>query len=217
MPSEQAHAIERQGKKCGAKLRGERAGRTCTQWAMPNGRCRMHGGNAAMGMSAPAFKHGRYSKLLPAALAEAYLTAQNDPDLHSLEAEIQLADVRIADLLKQLADGGGSIEQARAALANLDESLALEDLDGANLASQALKAALAGGPTAVWTEIVKMTEHRRKLVETETRRKQVTGKTVDVDKVLVFMRALAECIRQRVPDQRIQRLIQQDMAKLGAL
>lgn len=54
---DQPHA----GKRCGAKTR---KGTPCTNWAMPNGRCRMHGGKST---GAPkgnmnALKHGRYTR-----------------------------------------------------------------------------------------------------------------------------------------------------------
>jgi hypothetical protein len=47
---------------CGAKLRGK--DQRCRQWAMPNGRCRLHGGKSLGGVDSPTFKHGRYSKVL---------------------------------------------------------------------------------------------------------------------------------------------------------
>ncbi len=50
----------------GAKTR---AGGACRRAAMPNGRCSKHGGKSLVGPAAPAFRHGRSSKLLPARLA----------------------------------------------------------------------------------------------------------------------------------------------------
>ena len=52
--------------RCGAKTR---AGRPCGQFAMPNGRCRFHGGKSSgpRDLSKWHLKHGRFSK---AGLAE---------------------------------------------------------------------------------------------------------------------------------------------------
>ena len=51
------------GKLCGAKKRGK--AETCRAPAMPNGRCRIHGGLSLGGIAHPNFKHGRRSKYFP--------------------------------------------------------------------------------------------------------------------------------------------------------
>lgn len=61
--SKQPHAVKNR-KRCGAKTRN---GGTCKNWAMPNGRCRMHGGKST---GAPkgnqnSKKHGFFSKYIP--------------------------------------------------------------------------------------------------------------------------------------------------------
>lgn len=51
-----------QARRCGAKTR---AGGSCRQAAMPNGRCRMHGGpnpGAPFGPANGAWRHGRMSR-----------------------------------------------------------------------------------------------------------------------------------------------------------
>lgn len=61
------HAIKNK-KRCGAKTR---SGKTCKNWAMPNGRCRMHGGKSTgappekMKKNSNARKHGLFAKYLP--------------------------------------------------------------------------------------------------------------------------------------------------------
>jgi hypothetical protein len=45
--------------RCGAKTRG---GRKCRAGAMPNGRCRMHGGKAPSGRANGAFRTGKFTK-----------------------------------------------------------------------------------------------------------------------------------------------------------
>ena len=51
------------GKLCGAKKR--RKDETCRAPAMPNGRCRIHGGLSLGGIAHPNFKHGGRSKYFP--------------------------------------------------------------------------------------------------------------------------------------------------------
>src|SRR5262249_1044000 len=53
-------------KRCGAKTR---TGAPCKALAMPNGRCRMHGGGSLALLAHPNYKHGRYSKYSPEGIA----------------------------------------------------------------------------------------------------------------------------------------------------
>ena len=64
--SKMTQTVHAKTKRCGAKTR---AGHPCGRYAMPNGRCRMHGG-LSTGPKTPeglerirraAWKHGRYS------------------------------------------------------------------------------------------------------------------------------------------------------------
>src|SRR5690625_3669225 len=57
------HAIKNR-KRCGAKTR---SGNTCKNWAMPNGRCRMHGGKSTgpPKKNSNARTHGLFAKYLP--------------------------------------------------------------------------------------------------------------------------------------------------------
>jgi hypothetical protein len=71
--------------RCGAKTRGARGGRPCKSPAMPNGRCRMHGGKsgAPSGERNGAYKTGRHTKEAKAVRAWAREMAR--------EAEVFLA------------------------------------------------------------------------------------------------------------------------------
>src|SRR5579871_5515650 len=89
--------------RCGAKTR---SGGSCRQWAMPNGRCRMHGGKTPRGPALPQYKHGRYSKVLPADLAARYAEARTDQELVAFRDDIALVDARLADVLARLGQGG---------------------------------------------------------------------------------------------------------------
>ena len=82
--------------KCGARTR---SGRPCATSAMPNGRCRMHGG--VTGGGAPkgnknAAKHGLYSSALTDAEAELL----GSVDVSDIESEIRLAKVKLDRVLR---------------------------------------------------------------------------------------------------------------------
>ena len=88
----------------------KRSGLQCKRNAKP-GRsvCKIHGGDTPVGLAAPNFKTGRYSKYLPAGLAERYVAARTDPELLSLRDEIGLVDTRITEVLIQSSDPDTSL------------------------------------------------------------------------------------------------------------
>ena len=83
---------------CGAKTRD---GGICTQPAMSNGRCRLHGGKAAKGIKAGAFRHGRRSKAL-AKLDEDLGDRVNDPKLLDPRRTIAVQESVVARLAEML-------------------------------------------------------------------------------------------------------------------
>ena len=62
-------------KACGARTRG---GGTCKKPAMPNGRCRLHGGATPSGPDSANFKHGRYATVFRGKLAEKFRQASGE-------------------------------------------------------------------------------------------------------------------------------------------
>lgn len=87
-------------KRCGARKRGTQI--LCKRWAMPNGRCALHGGKTPAGIASVHFKTGRYARDLPVRLAASYLAARNDPEIHSLNDEIGVAQARLQELFRRL-------------------------------------------------------------------------------------------------------------------
>lgn len=73
---------------------------------MANGRCRLHGGKSLAGVAAPAFRHGRYSRVLPTGLADVYHRLLATDDLVALHDELALLQARVAELCARLDDGG---------------------------------------------------------------------------------------------------------------
>ncbi len=90
-------------KKCTAK--SKRNGKQCQGLAMPNGKCRVHGGKSLSGADSPNFKHGKFSKVLNGLnLAQDYEDALSNDRLHHCRNEIALMDSLLSspDLLPQL-------------------------------------------------------------------------------------------------------------------
>lgn len=76
--------------------------RRCHTLTGPRRRCVNHGGRTPRGNASPNFKHGRYSKYLPAHLLDRYSQGQRDEQLLDLRQRIALLDVRLTELLEQL-------------------------------------------------------------------------------------------------------------------
>src|SRR5215207_6276206 len=87
---------------CGAKTR---SGGECTQPAMANGRCRMHGGRSPRGVAHPSFKTGRFSRSIPSRLSQSYEEALADPRKLELTDELAVIVARNRELLESLYSG----------------------------------------------------------------------------------------------------------------
>ena len=99
---------------------------TCA--AMPNGRCRIHGGKTPSGPAWPQFKTGKYSKVLKdLRLRERYEAALADPGIGELQAEIGLVDLRLMELCEQLQAGDNTGDLWELILAAIEQRRKLVD------------------------------------------------------------------------------------------
>lgn len=91
---------ETEPKRCGAKTRKD--GHPCQRWAMPNGRCNLHGGKSLAGPASPRWQHGKRSKYVPNRLLKHYHASLQDEEMLDLRDEIALVDAQIADVLSTI-------------------------------------------------------------------------------------------------------------------
>lgn len=88
--------------KCGAKRK--RDGKPCTNNAMENGKCRLHGGLTPRGKDSPHFKTGLYSKYAPAQIRDKIEHFQDANPLELLH-ELALTRALLAEFLSRFEDG----------------------------------------------------------------------------------------------------------------
>ncbi len=95
---------------CGAK---KKDGTPCQMSAMPNGRCRLHGGKAGRPVT-----HGRYSKSVPKDLSERYEYFKTDPEWLSLKPDLALTRTMMERFMATFVEGqyisaevGGELRQ----------------------------------------------------------------------------------------------------------
>ena len=184
---------------CGAKLR---AGGACKKWAMHGrNRCRLHGGMTPTGAALPQYKHGKYSKYLPAGLNDRYEKALSNPQLISLRHELALADGRLTEIAEKLKDDAPA-KWRRFKVAAEQVIQALNSKKSSALAVEALQAALEEAPSdAVWDEWIKVSEHRRRLSETEGRLLSQSSNMWTAEQAMSFVASITHLLVKHIPDK----------------
>ena len=84
---------------CGARAGGEDLHPCRSIGLFPNGRCKFHGGKSLAGPLHQNYKHGRYSRALPAHFQERYTRFLSDPEMTGMRDEIALYRSRMEELL----------------------------------------------------------------------------------------------------------------------
>lgn len=188
---------------CGAKTR---SGAPCKTPAMPNGKCRMHGGSSPVGIAHPSTKHGRYSEHLPTRLAERYITAQADPDLLNLQHEISLVDTRLSELLERIdVDGAGALWGKLSWLhGDMLQALKDDDLDELESCVKRFGEVItqASADKQAWDAIYPVIEQRRKLVESEQKRRVAMQDMITSEQAMVLIGRITGAVRRHVSDPR---------------
>lgn len=195
---------------CGAKARS--TGLPCRAPAMPNGRCRVHGGSSRPpGPTHPRYRTGRYSKALDGeAIAALYELARTDPKLLALKDDIAVLvalQQRTLDGLRTGESGAGwdalavQLKALRAALARGAEEECTAALDGMDAV---LRGAL--GDRHVWEEYTARTEQIRKLVDTERKYEEGLRLYLPLEQANAIMGVWLDCIRRVVPPEYIAKL-----------
>jgi hypothetical protein len=197
--------VERDGERtavqiCNSPLR-KKPGRFCQIELVvrQTGRCDLHGGNSPVGLangnSKPGLKYSRYS--ISKRLAPYLERAQEDPDPVNIVPDIQFIDVRLAELSESLSEENpavalqnirkawGEFEQAYASGNKLDIRSALTRMHTSVNENT--------GDAAIWNEIVKLQDHRRKLALVAIRKQQVEETSIGVN-LLLDMTARLESI-----------------------
>lgn len=196
-------------KLCGAKLRNKDA--ICTNPAMENGRCRLHGGLTPKGVLQGNFKTGRYSSSLPVRLAAKYEELRNDPELLNISDEIAILRTRLSDLLDRSDSGQAQeswqrIQELARSLGNSNpEQVGQEILEIAN-------SSLAEYQT--WSDIQRTMEQLRKLTDSERARLKEMQSYLDTNQVLSLAAALLASVKSHVQDKQILHAIATDFDQL---
>ena len=200
---------------CGAKTR---SGEPCKAKAMPNGRCRMHGGKIPRGAALPQTTHGRYSKDLPTRLAARYEEARTDPDLLNLNAEIQLTYALLGEALKGMDHGesGRLWRELKATWDEFQEANRAQDKEASRLALVSMGDLIKRGvaDAAARSEVLNIIERRRKLVESEGKRRTAMQQMITAERLMVLVAAVVDVVMRHVDDSATRAAISADIGTL---
>lgn len=193
-----------------------------------NGRCRAHGGymTARRGVNSSNWKggrdaniasilHGRYSPYIPERLLQRYHEAQDDPDLVSVRGELVLITARIQEVLERVDQG----EAGRLWLilrGKLQDYRSESDPDLRNALLMDIFQTIDQGASDYmnWQEAVSLTEQRRKLSETETKRLVAMRQHMTIEQATALISALADSINRNVHDPAALAAIRTDLGRL---
>ena len=180
--------------------------------------CTVHGGLTPGGIASPHFKTGRHSKHLPERMAEKYQESINDPELLALDAEISLVDARLEDLLSRVDTGesGALWKTAQSAFFDFRNANASADQDKMTVALTELNRILNLGVNdyKAWDEIGNMLEQRRKLSESERKRRMDMEVVITVERQMVLIGAVVALIKENVTDRKSLQAISTGLGEL---
>lgn len=197
----------------------KRSGERCKKDAVIGRKtCHMHGGRNRVGVAAPGFKHGRYSAHLPSRLAARFAESVSDPELLNLTHEIALIDARLEDVIARV-DAGGAMTlwaQLESVNGRLNHARRSGDTTAIpNIVAELSRLITAGNQEAEsWIEVQTLVESRRRLVETERKRRVDMQTMVTADQAMLLVAALTESVRRHVRDKDTLRSITNDFARI---
>lgn len=218
-PSVSQDLIPTQGL-CGARKKNGPG--ICRQKAMPNGRCRMHGGASLSGIASPSYKTGRYSKYMPAGIRDRYVEFLNDPTLTQLRPEIALVAQQLEEKFARLDNGESLTLWTRSKQLLTDYRNALEERSfgydpspSPDAILDQLGALLTAGERSlnIFAEIQPILEQHRKLVETENKRVASLNQSLSPEQAMAFVRSLGDSIKRHVTDPVALRAISEDFTR----
>ena len=188
---------------CTAK--SKQSGERCKRHAAHGKKvCAIHGGKTPSGIASPHYKGRGHSDYLPKRLKARYEQSIGDPDLLNLNAEIALTDTRIAELLENLETGDVEHRWNKLAEAygSLDGAAQAEDVKSWQEAHAELGRIIKSGVDsyAAWGQLNVLLETRRKLVETERKRRVEMQNMITAEQAMMLLREMMTVIHETVPE-----------------
>lgn len=181
-------------------------------------KCYVHGGATPSGIASPHFKHGRYSKAMPAPLQESYHRSRTDPHNLEFNDDIALIDAMILATLPKLEtrESGAAWKAIKKSIGDLRKAFANENY-GACLVTVDEMNEIVNEQLLFYAteeEIKHSLEQRRKLVESEQKRRIAMQQFVDSQDAMAMATALLQSVKENVTDASTLTAIQATFTRL---
>lgn len=202
---------------CTAK--SKRSGERCKRHAsIGMNVCAIHGGKTPSGLANPNLKHGRYSKDLPTRLAARYEHAASDPDLLRLDSEIHLLGTLISERLATLDTGesGRIWRELRESWKQYMVARSARPPDTAGMSDALDRVAeliqRGSADHGARQEIADLIERRRKLVDSEGKRRVQMQQVMTIEQATLLVSVVANSVRRHVDSPEARAAIARDIA-----
>ncbi len=197
------HTWHGQGNRCQAWNPVD--GRQCMRRALKGKRvCKKDGGASLAGIAHPNYQGKGYSRYMPDPIAPAFQRALNDPDLLALNVDIATVEALIDDVMHRVTNGDpvALFKQMRNLWGSLWAATAREDSSGIRRIRGQFTNLLEEGAAqaAAVDTLLDLTEQKRKLVDTEGKRREKMQEYVRAEEVAVAYRALGLAVKKHEDD-----------------
>jgi hypothetical protein len=202
----------------------------CQAWAVTAGsqcnvppvkgrhHCRKHGGKSLLGHANPAFKTGKYSKVLPARMLSSYQASLRDPDLLDMNNDIALLNAHLEDVLSTVDTGevGHLWRETKAGIKMLERAMLGRDASQTVVALAELKDKVNQGDSnyEAWKEVQRTLDARHRAIEKQQKRLVLMNQMMSVDRALLLVSRVADIIRRNVHDRDTLQRISEELAYL---
>lgn len=186
----------------------KRSGERCRDHAMKGKAvCFHHGGKSLRGVASPTLKHGGYSIDLPTRLQSTYLATESDPRLLDLTADLALNRAFMQDALAGLDSGesGRLLKALKETWGDLQRANREKDGEAARLALNEIGTLITHGYAAYAArdEAMDISERRRKLVESEQKRRVAMQDMIDSRQAMMLVVRLTDAVMRHVDDPKL--------------
>lgn len=174
---------------------------------MANGVCLIHGGNARRSFAHPNFKHGNYSRYRTKRLRSRMQEVMADPEPLRFLQDVHLIDVRLAELMDRIDEQEYTStelwKEANDAFIEFNKARGRGHMEKMLEQLNRLELALEAGQqdSALWSEIFRTQDRRKRMAEAETKRMIIAGKMIPMEELGVVVAQIADLIKQHVTDQ----------------
>ena len=195
--------------RCGCRAKGSK-GKLCSKcgnvglchgYAMENGRCKMHNGNAARGVAHYNYKDAGWSKYCPQHLRGKAAEVAADPDIVSLRENLEALKVRMYELTEALGDPGKPWGEVTALLGRL--SRVVENDEGKESVDVALKdlqdavdqgRAVARSYEGRWAQLLEVNDQYTKTAAAEWKRLNDLRAVIPAEQAVLFATNIMELV-----------------------